>query len=179
MILALAAMLPACRQQDFRNRQQGHLEVAWTGKDRGSLSGPATAQWCGLRRVLEVQSVRGDTGVAIALYPSQTIVPGTYRVMDPGKAESLPPSAGVAVRWLGPTIVQGFQGDSGRILVERSSSGLYSGRISARARSVVDTQHIDLSGTFENLVVTRDSLGCAAPGDSLHQDAESPDTGVH
>jgi len=179
VLLALACMLPACGQQKSRAGKEGHLEISWTGKENGRLSGPATGRWCAPRRMLEVQSIRGDTGIAIALYPRQAIGPGSYRVVDPARAESLPPAAGVAVRWLGPTVVQGFQGDTGRIELERSADGLYSGRINARARSVTDTQKINLSGSFENLAMTRDSLGCVAGKDTLQRGAERLDTGVH
>jgi hypothetical protein len=100
-------------------------------------------------------------------------------VVDPVKAESLPRAAALALRWLGQNVVQGFQGESGRVVLQRSSSGLYSGRVTARARSVNDTQRISVSGSFRDLAVRRDSLGCAPPEDDAESDADSADTGVH
>ena len=184
--LLLAAALAACRQDGRPRPTEGHLDISWTGKDRGSLAGPAIARWCGLRRVLEIQSVRGDTGVALAVYSGQSPTPGTYRVVDPTVADSLPPAAAVAVRWLGQTVVQGFQGESGQVVLQRSSAGLFSGAFDARARSVVDTQHLNLSGTFRDLALRRDTLGCAPRDeeeemgdDAIPEDAEAVDTGVH
>jgi hypothetical protein len=175
----MSVLLACHRHQESANRAEGHLDVAWSGKNHGKISGPATARWCGVRRVLEIQVVKGDTGVAIALYPGAKMTAGTYQVLDPAKAESLPPAAGIALRWLGSTVVQGFRGDTGRIVVQRSASGQLSGRLSARASSVVDTQRVSLSGTFQDLAVTRDSLGCAAQADSVAKAPESVDTGVH
>jgi hypothetical protein len=190
--LLLLAALSACREQTGRPPAEGHLDVSWSGKERGSVSGAATARWCGLRQVLEIQSVQGDTGVAVALYPGQSPKPGTYRVVDPATADSLPPAAAVAVRWLGQTVVQGFQGESGRMMLQRSNAGLFSGSFSARARSVVDTQHLNLTGTFRDLSLRRDTLGCAPRdedadmgddadmgNDAEPEDAETIDTGVH
>jgi hypothetical protein len=106
--------------------------------------------------------------------------------VDPTVADSLPPAAAVAVRWLGQTVVQGFQGESGQVVLQRSSAGLFSGAFDARARSVVDTQHLNLSGTFRDLALRRDTLGCVPRDeeeemgdDAVPEDAEAVDTGVH
>ena len=179
VLLLAAAGLVAGARQESRTGAQASLEVAWSGKDHGKLSGPATARWCAARRVVEIALVKGDSGIAIALYPARTLVPGTYPVLEPDRAESLPPAAAIALRWLGSTVVQGFRADTGRIVVQRSAAGLFSGRLGARARSVVDTQRITLSGTFEDLALARDSLGCTARTDSAEEAAERPDTGVH
>ena len=177
--LLVALLMLDCQPQARRSSAEGHLDVSWSGKDRGHVSGAATARWCELRRVLEIRAVRGDTGVAVALYPIRSPLPGSYRVLAPAKAESLPPAAAVAVRWLGQTVVQGFQGESGQVVLQRSSEGLFSGRLSARARSVVDTQHLTLSGTFRDLALRPDSLGCTQTDEELDEDAEAVDTGVH
>jgi hypothetical protein len=176
----LAALLLGCgRSKAGSPSTEGQLEVSWTGKDRGGVSGAAFARWCAVGRVLEIERIEGDTGVAIALYPGSSLVPGTYRVIDPARAESLPPAAGVAVRWLGRTTVQGFQGESGSVVLERSSTGLLSGRLGARARSVVDTQHIRLRGSFRNLAVRSDSVGCPNQTDQPAQDPDPQDISVH
>jgi hypothetical protein len=176
--LLLTSIIGACGDGKSRTGSEGHLEVAWQGKEPGRISGKADAGWCSLRQVLEIQTVQGDTGIALALYPGKSLVPGAYRVLDPGKAESLPPAAGVAVRWLGKSVIQGFQGDSGRVDLERSGSGLLSGRVQAHAHSVVDTQRIVLTGTFRDVAVRPDSLGCAPP-EPADEDADPADTGVH
>lgn len=176
--LLLASTVGACRERPSRPPSEGHLEVVWEGREPGRISGGASAGWCALGRVLEIQTVQGDTGIALALYPGKALVPGVYRVLDPIKAESLPPAAGIAVRWLAKSVIQGFQGDSGQVNLERSRSGLLSGRVRAHAHSVVDTQRILLTGTFRDVTVYPDTLGCAPP-EPAEEDADPSDTGVH
>jgi hypothetical protein len=176
-------LIIACREAPERSNGPGHLEVQWEGSSKGQLSGLATASWCEVRRVLAIRTVRGDTGIALALYPEKAPTPGTYSVVAPARAESITPAAAVAARWPTKSVIQGFQGDSGQIIVQRSSSGRLSGRVGARARSVVDTQRIVMTGTFRNLLAQPDSLGCEpedSPADTLSdQAAEDPGTGVH
>jgi hypothetical protein len=176
--LAALSILLACQRPANRSSTDPRLELSWSGKEAGTLSGAATAEWCEARRVLEIRTVRGDTGVALALYPERALAPGRYPVVDPPKAESLPPGAGVAVRWQAKTMVQGFQGDSGNVILERSSSGLLSGRFGARARSVADTQRIRLSGTFQDLVMKPAASGCVDQDQGSDVDPEPPDS-VH
>jgi hypothetical protein len=113
------------------------------------------------------------------LYPADTLTAGSYRVLDPVKAESLPPAAGVALRWLTQTAVQGFQGDGGTVEVQRSGAGQLSGQVKARARSAVDTQKILLDGSFRNLTVQPQSQGCVPRPEKPGERAEPGDTGLH
>jgi hypothetical protein len=154
-----------------------HLEVQWNGAKSGSIEGTAIAGWCADQKVLQISLIQGDTGIALALYPDQALGNGVYPVVDPIRAESMPPAAGVAVRWLTQTTVQGFQGDSGRVNLERSATGRLSGQVHARARSIVDTQRIRLSGTFRNLIVEQDTAGCS-PADPTDEDADFEDNGI-
>ena len=177
--LALFSTLLACQRPANRSSGEPHLELTWSGKDQGKLSGTATAEWCEPRRILEIHTVQGDTGAALALYPKRALAAGSYPVVDPPKAESLPPAAGIAVRWLGQTVVQGFQGDSGSVILERSSTGVWSGRFGARARSVADTQRIRLNGSFRDVVVKPAASGCVDPDRESDMDPEPRDSSVH
>jgi hypothetical protein len=177
--MALLFLVGSCGVAPERRETAGRLEVQWTGSDRGKISGPATAEWCAPDRLLEIRSIQGDTGVALALYPSETITAGRYRVVDPVKAESLPPAAGLALRWLTQTTVQGFQGDSGTVDLERSISGQISGQVRARARSVVDTQRVEVTGIFRDLTVRPKRSECATSSGHSGKHAEPSDTGVH
>jgi hypothetical protein len=153
-----------------------HLEAAWTGKalKTGKLMGPASAEWCDTLRLLQVQATRGDTGIAIALYPLHTELAGSFPVVPPARADSVRPSAAVALRWFGETTVRGFQGDSGSVLLSRTASGKLSGRFSTGARSVSDGSRINVRGTFRGLVMHRASVGCVP-----RRKAAGADTGVH
>jgi hypothetical protein len=155
----------------------GEMTVQWTGSVDGSMTAPASATWCEVQRLLEIRSIRGDTGIALALYPTRKPTAGSYPILEPARAESLPPAAGVAVRWLARNVVQGFRGDSGRLQLERSSSGKLSGQLQARARSVVDTQRIRLTADFRNLTPRPDTLNCT-PVDSTEDAGGAGDTMV-
>jgi hypothetical protein len=170
--ISLFVLLPGCRARS----DTGHLELSWTGSDRGALSAPAAAQWCSALRLLEIRSVMGDTGAAVAIYPAETLVAGTYPIRVPTKAEAAPPAAAVALRWAGPTSVKGFQGESGMVVVERSSRGVVSGRVSAAARSATDTGSLAVTGQFRDLPLRSSQSGCVAT-DTV--DAPRRDTLVH
>ncbi|HEV7366491.1 MAG TPA: hypothetical protein VGN76_11645 [Gemmatimonadales bacterium] len=161
-----------------RPAETGHLEATWSGPDGGKISAPASAEWCGARRLLEIRTVQGDTGIAFAIYPKDTLVAGRYRVMDPLKAESLPPAAGIALRWFTQNAVKGFQGDTGTVFLDRSASGELGGSVTAGARSVIDTQRVAVRGTFQGLTI-HPSPGCLPPGKVPNRDARPGDTVVH
>jgi hypothetical protein len=168
----------ACAGESPPATDKAHMEVQWNGSNGGRIEGAAVAGWCEDRSVLHINLVQGDTGLALALYPGRALGNGVYPVVDPIRAESMAPAAGVAVRWLTQTTVQGFQGDSGRVSLERAATGRLSGQVNVRARSVVDTQRIRLSGTFRDLGVVQDTLGCS-PVDPTDEDAGFEDTGVN
>ena len=168
----VVCLLSACRREIGWRGGSGHLDARWSGAEEGTISAPATAEWCPIRKFLEIRAIQGDTGLALALYPAGTIVAGEYRVVHPPKAESLPPAAGVALRWLTQTAVRGFEGESGTVVLERSPSGTLSGRVAAGTRSITDTLRAALSGTFQDLTVRPQTRGCSAPApaDSDDQD---------
>jgi hypothetical protein len=169
-VIFFSLALLACASADRRD-QPPKLEVRWSGTERGSVAAAATAEWCAPLRLLEIQSLAGDSGVALAIYPAESLTPGKYGVQAPTRADSLRPAAALALRWPGPTSVKGFQGDTGSVMLRRHGSGLVSGTLAARARSVADTGRIDVSGSFQNLAVRPATRGCA------RSDTASADTG--
>ncbi|HEX2610544.1 MAG TPA: hypothetical protein VHK68_06000, partial [Gemmatimonadales bacterium] len=65
--ILLVAWLGACQSASKGASGAGKLDVSWTGREPGSISAPATASWCASRHMLEVRSIQGDTGLALAL----------------------------------------------------------------------------------------------------------------
>ena len=175
---AVAFLLASCGWMPQRPAEGGHLEAKWSGPDGGKISAPASAEWCPAKRILEIRAVQGDTGIAFALYPGDTLIAGRYRVADPLKAESLAPAAGIALRWFTQNAVKGFQGDTGTVFLDRSPSGELGGSVAAGARSVIDTQRVSIRGTFQGLTV-HPSPGCVPPGKGRRRDAQPSDTVVH
>lgn len=172
-------VLTGCRATRDQSNRSGHLEVQWAGPRAGRIAGPATAEWCAGHRFLEIRTIEGDSGVALVLYPAKALGSGHYPIIEPPGSASTPPSASLALRWLTPTAVQGLRGDSGGVDLERSSAGQLSGRLKARARSVVDTLRVTLSGVFQNLTVHSGAQECADSPDQQDEAAEAGDTGLH
>lgn len=179
LLLALS-LAAACRGSAEKAAQTGRLEARWTGSDSGQVSASATAEWCSDRRLFEIRAVHGDTGFAMVLYPVDTIDADTYRVVRPAGADSLAPSAAVALRLFSPTVIKGYQGDSGNVVLKRSGSGELSGTVEARSRSVLNADLVRITGKFRDIVVVPQTRGCLPeiPFDSTDEDSELPDTDV-
>lgn len=159
-LVFVLSLLAACGQLETQAPQAGRLEARWAGAESGRISAYAAAEWCADRLSLEIRAIQGDTGLAMALYPVDTIVSDSYRVIAPSGADSAPPSASLALRLFGQTAIKGYQGDSGTVILERSGSGQLSGRLVARARSVLGGEQIRLSGKFDRVAVKPQERGC-------------------
>jgi hypothetical protein len=170
--LLLLLGLAACRASEASRK--GHLEARWFGADTGRLSGGALAEWCDEQRRLEIRTIEGDTGLAVAVFPAVVLSPDSYRVVAPGSKDSAAPSARVALRWFGKTAINGFQGDSGIVVLERTDSGQLTGRLAARGSSVSTPDRVRISGEFQNLAVVPQGRGCTA--DTTETDSEPADT---
>jgi hypothetical protein len=172
--LGLALLLTGCPGVRRPEARSARLEMAWTGTEKGHLAGPATAEWCDTLKVLQIQALAGDSGVAIALYPTDAVRPDSYPVVPPARADSIPPSAAVALRYFAETAVKGYQGDSGRVLVRDTAGGRVSGRFSASLKSATDGSRLRAGGAFHDVRVVPAQRGCVA------RRARPPaDTGVH
>jgi hypothetical protein len=138
------------------------------------MDGPARAEWCGALRVLEINGLVGDTGIAIALYPKDSIRPDSYPVLRPEQADSLPPAAAVAFRYFAQTAVRGYQGDSGLVLLSVAPTGRLSGRFSVGLKSASDGTRVHAAGAFRNLRVVPATRGCVP-----RPHRQPADTSVH
>ena len=156
------AML-ACAPREPADSGAGSLEVVWTGSDTGKLSASAVAEWCDSLEIMELRAIHGDTGIALVLYPADSLTPGKYPVMAPERADSSRPSAAVALRWFAETSIRGFRGDSGTVMLEATGRGTSAGRFSAYLRSATEGSRLMVTGTFEGLNVTPAAEGCAGP----------------
>jgi hypothetical protein len=142
---------------------------------------PMTAEWCDVRRALEIRGVAGDTGLGLVLYPVDTIDADSYRIVPPEGADTLPPAAAIALRVFSPNTIQGYQGDSGTVALERGKDGELSGVIEARARSVVNGQLLTVTGKVRELTIVPQKRGCGRvpQADSADTDAELSGTDVN
>jgi hypothetical protein len=176
MPLVALSVAMACNGTS-RSAIGGRLEASWIGADTGRMAASSSAEWCADPRVLEIRAVQGDTGLAVALYPLDTIEADTYRVVHPEAADTGAPSAGVALRLFVSNAVEGYQGDSGNVVLQQSKSGALFGTLEARARSVVNGQQVRVSGKFQDVVIAPQSRGCGpASADSIDTNAGPPGT---
>jgi hypothetical protein len=172
--VGVALLLTGCPGTGRPEAQSARLEMEWTGAARGHLAGPATGEWCDSLRVLQIQALVGDSGVAIALYPTDAIRPDSYPVVPPAKADSVAPAAAVALRYFAETAVKGYQGDSGRVVLRDTTGGRVSGRFSASLKSATDGSRLRAGGAFHEVRVVPAQRGCVT------RSASPPaDTGVH
>jgi len=143
------------------------MQVSWIGADTASFSAAASALWCGTPRWLEVVGQRGDTGVALVVYPSagQARMGGVYSVRAPARdsaADSVAavrPSGAIAVRWVTPQAVEGYEGIAGTIRITEGDQGI-AGTFEGVLRSVASDDTLSLDGRFRGLPVTRDGAEC-------------------
>lgn len=159
--LATAGLLVAMACSSGREAPSagGRLEVQWVGADTGKLAAPAVGEWCDSLRMLEVRATHGDTGIALVLYPADTVAPGEYPLVVPERADSVRPAAAAAVRWFAETSIRGFRSDSGTLTITTVSPG--AGRFSGSLRSATEGSRLTVSGSFQGLTVTPAHPDCA------------------
>jgi hypothetical protein len=173
--VALAALasihVSACERPPRPEQTAGRLTAQWTGSDTGRMEASARAEWCDSLSLLEIRAMHGDTGLAVAVFPTAApVTADSYPVDRPSRVGPKPPTSAVAMRWFAETAVRGFQGERGAVVIERVDDRV-SGRFHSAMRSVTDTQRIDLSGSFSDVRVVRAARGCVSrpetePGDS-------------
>ena len=162
LLLLAIVLAAACGRPGSGTNAGARLEAAWRGAASAKIAGGATAEWCDSLRLLEIRTVRGDTGIALAIYPGGRFEPGRFPVVPPARADSTRPAAAVALRWFAETSIRGFQADSGQVVVEQAGPGLYAGTFEARATSVVDTTSLTIRGSFRGLALRPMVRGCTA-----------------
>jgi predicted PhzF superfamily epimerase YddE/YHI9 len=156
----------ACASGERTEASTGSLTVAWIGSDTGKLSTSAVAEWCDSLGLLELRAIRGDTGVAVVLYPVDSVTapsalaPGDYRVVPPAQGDSSRPSAAIAMRWFSETSIRGFRGDSGTVVLEAIGPGSVAGRFAAYLGAATEGSELTVSGSFKGLSIAPASVGC-------------------
>jgi hypothetical protein len=174
-LLGVLAASAGCRPNAREPASGARLELRVTGSDTSTFAAPAHAEWCDSLKVLEIVATGGDTGVGIALYPRERVVPGAYPVRPPERADSVPPSAAIGVRWFSQTAIRGFQGDSGEVTITRASDGALAGRFTGTAHAIAGRGQLTLTGTFHDLRERPATRGCT--GRHAAPSAEPSDSG--
>jgi hypothetical protein len=175
---ALAVLaLAACSRSPGASPDRSRLVADWSGSDTGRLVTHATAEWCDSLRMLEVRAVKGDTGLALALFPVDSVRPDSYPAVPGARADSVRPSSAVALRWFAETAIKGFQGESGEVIVEASDSQRVWGRFEARLRSITEGGRLEVKGSFFDVPIVAAKRGCVGRESAAAAEAaESADT---
>jgi hypothetical protein len=131
----------------------GSLRVQWEGSSRGRFEAPATALWCSRDTLLEILALRHDTAVGIALIAKDSLVPGHYSVFSAEVFTPFRPQANLALRWVTPVELVGYESRSGRVTVSATGSPGVSGQFEALLQRHTGGDSIRLSGDFRGLRV--------------------------
>lgn len=164
--LLLIAAAAGCGKE---SEETGGVEIRWTGADTGGMEAPATARWCDSERAAEIVGIAGDSGIALALFPVDTMHPGVYPVSLPG--QSARPRASMSLRRFGENMVLGYYSLSGTVTVD-SGRGL-SGSYEASLTELNTSAQLNVSGSFRNLTLVPGDPTCGAGSRS-----NPPDRGV-
>ncbi len=155
-LAALAALLTACGGSP----REGQLTASWIGADTGKVSAPVAVAWCRDARRLELTLVQDDFGIGLVLYPADTALTGEFPAFDPGADTVVRPSAAAAIRWFTEQAIEGYQSDSGALVLEEKGPRL-SGSFGFRLRALDGLKKVRLTGTLSDLAPG------ACPSDSL------------
>lgn len=163
LLIGLAGSLIACAEASG----EGQLTASWIGDDTGKVAARSAAVWCGDTRRLEVTLVQDDLGIGLVLYPADTLAAGEFLAFDPGADTVTRPSAAAAVRWFTEQAIEGYQSDSGRVVLEEAE-GRFSGNFGFRLHSLDDAKILRLTGTLAGIVpgaCHSDSLPAGGPAE--------------
>ncbi|MEO8200035.1 MAG: hypothetical protein ABI679_05880 [Gemmatimonadota bacterium] len=145
----------ACSADGAGNR--GILDVSWSGSDTGRLHVAARGYWCREDSVLVIRGERGDSGIAVALFPRDSVTRDSFTIDGVGQSAARPHGR-VGLRWLGENLVVGYYSLSGTAVVNSDSP--LEGRVQATLKSAVDGTQIKIAGTFSKLDILPSPSGC-------------------
>ncbi len=174
VLLASSVVVAACNPFD----RSGTLTAQWaavgdTLGETARVTIPVSATWCVGPSRLDIRAAAGDTGFALTLYPSDSsALAGRYSVLEPGASATVRPSAGVALRYMGKVVVQGWWGDSGVTTISGGWVRGLSGEGEAWLVSGLGPDSVTaLDFTFRGVRVRNDTLCDAPPPPAVPEDS--------
>jgi hypothetical protein len=157
---AILAWLSGCGAVG-RDTGKGRLEAAWTGAEKGKMSGAATAVWCRATRIAQITALQGDTGLGILIHATDSLAAGRYSIVEPASARTTAARATLGLRLLTQMAVVGYQGHAGTLTLDRVERSRISGRFDAKANVVGTTAgSISVSGRFHGVPVAPGGPAC-------------------
>ena len=115
-VMAIVFAVRRCNPLD----RSGTLTARWTTPtDTASVTMPVTGTWCVGPGRLDLRAAAGDTGLGLAIYPTDSIaLAGTYPILAPDGQCRCARARPSALRWMSKVLVQGWWGDSGSVTLE-------------------------------------------------------------
>lgn len=150
------------------------LHAKWAGADSGKLIAKARATWCPPDRLLEIIAVDSDAGLGIAVYPSDSLSDGDYRVADPRVDSLKRPRSAVGIRWFTETQIKGYQGDSGGVYLNRNR-GKLDGMLEAKLHGAGTPETIRVTASFRGVPLVLDSTRCRSDSVTTQRADSAPE----
>ncbi|HEU4647531.1 MAG TPA: hypothetical protein VFS33_00630 [Gemmatimonadales bacterium] len=130
------------------------------GRLVGAMRGRGVVVWCPGPKLAIVTGVQGDTGIGLVVYPRDSLVAGTYRVLSPDTARAAAPAAAVALRLMTRNAIEGFQGRSGTLTITEVRDRHFSGKLQAEIEVVGGVRRFDLQGELSDLPIQVGGSAC-------------------
>jgi hypothetical protein len=139
------------------------LALRWRGSYAGSVTMPATLNWCPVTHIGLLEGMSGDSGFAVVVYERDALSSGPRSLVAPEVAPTIArPTATAAFRWLRmapDTAVAGFRADGG-VLRLQLTNGTASGDVNAHMRSATSNDTLIVQGTFRGVPIVTTARGC-------------------
>lgn len=135
------------------------LHAYWTGTDTGKVVLPARATLCGAHGPLLIMAQSGDTGIGLAIYAAESLVPGRYPIFDPLQGR-LPTGAALAARWTRKLAVADLRAVQGRVTLDGVRPSL-AGHFSGRTVGALTSASVAIEGSFKAIPVVTGGADCA------------------
>lgn len=158
---AMAALALASLACGSGSSGTGTLEAEWRGADRGQFTATAAAVHCPESGIVLVEGIRADSGVALALFPSDSavIAAGEYPVTSGNVAEVPRPGALAAVRAFNTAELRAWESYAGMVTIATGDDRL-DGDFQLRLRLTEGVDTLWITGTLRDVPVVADTIGC-------------------
>ena len=135
------------------------LHAYWTGTDTGKAVLPARAALCGEHGPLLILAQAGDTGIGLAIYAADSLVPGRYPIFDPTRGK-LRTGAALAARWTRKLAVADLRGVQGELVLDGIRPTL-AGHLSGRTTGALTSGSVAIEASFKAIPVVTGGADCA------------------
>lgn len=139
------------------------LSVEWDGEVPGRFSAPGKAVFCAQTGLVELEALRGDTGVAAVLFLSDSgkVEAADYPVFLAASYPEPRPGALAGLRWFDNVQIVAWEGLRGTIEVTPADSTL-AGTFSVMMQQVNRPDTVLMTGRFSGIPLIRGDSSCGA-----------------